>query len=119
MRTSSATLPRAIVESFLRVLSVYAPHICEELWEQLGNAPSVLAADWPAVNEAALARDTVEIVVQVNGKLRARLEVRADLDQEALEASVRAMPEVAKHTAGKDIRRVVIVPNKLANVVAG
>jgi leucyl-tRNA synthetase len=110
---------REAFETLVILLSPFTPHICEELWEQLGNAPSVLAADWPAVNEAALARDTVEIVVQVNGKLRARLEVRADLDQEALEASVRAMPEVAKHTAGKDIRRVVIVPNKLANVVAG
>ena len=115
----TAVVYREAFETLVVLLSPFTPHSCEELWEQLGNPPSVLAATWPEVDDAALVRDTIEIVVQVDGKLRSRLQVGVDIAPADLETEVLAMPEVLKHTAGKNVRRVVIVPNKLVNVVVG
>jgi leucyl-tRNA synthetase len=84
----------------------------------LGNAPSVLRAAWPVVDKAALTRVEVEIVVQVNGKIRGRFQAPAGLPQSELQARALADPAVQKHLEGKTVRKVVVVPDKLVNIAA-
>ena len=119
---ASGEQPRAVfrcaVETAVLLLSPFAPHIAEALWEELGNAPSILQAAWPDVVDAALAREETEIVLQVNGKVRGRLTAPVDLGREELEALARTHPQVARHTEGKTIRKVIVVPNKLVNIAA-
>ena len=107
---------RAAMDSVVRMLSPFAPHVAEELWCELGHEPSILKASWPEVDEAALARDEVEIVLQVNGKVRGRITVPSDMDRDGLEPLVLENEQVRRHTAGKTVRKVIVVPNKLVNV---
>ena len=95
-----------------------APHICEELWNELGHSDSILRADWPALDEKSLSRDELEIIVQVNGKLRAKINVAADIAKEDLEAQVLELEAVKKFTDGMTIRKVIVVPGKLVNIAA-
>jgi leucyl-tRNA synthetase len=104
----------------LRVLYPVAPHIGCALWGDLGfeeEFGSLLDAPWPQVDPAALAQDEIELVLQVNGKLRGKLTVPAEADNATVEAAARASPEVVKFAADKPIKRTVIVPGKLVNVV--
>jgi leucyl-tRNA synthetase len=107
---------RIAMESIVLLLSPFAPHIAEELWGRLGHAPSILGAAWPTVDPAALERETVEVVLQVNGKVRGRIEVGARADREALEAEALAHPAVRKWTEGKTVLKVVVVPGRLVNI---
>ena len=107
---------RAAMEATILLVSPFAPHIAEELWEQLGHAPSVLQAPWPEVDPAALVRDEIDVVVQVNGKVRGHVTVAADATREDLEAAALAEDSVRKHLAGKTVRKVIVVPGKLVNV---
>jgi leucyl-tRNA synthetase len=109
---------REAVESLVLLLSPFAPHIAEELWIEIGHKPSILQASWPAVNTAALARDEVEIVVQINGRIRARMLVPTGLAPKEIEARVLADEAVRKQLGGAAVRKVVVVPGKLVNVVA-
>ncbi|WP_444984213.1 leucine--tRNA ligase [Halomonas mongoliensis] len=108
---------REAVEACVLLLAPITPHACHALWAALGHAEPVIDARWPAVDEAALTRDTIELVVQVNGKLRARLEVAADADKGTIEAQALAAENVQRHTEGKTIRKVIVVPGKLVNIV--
>jgi leucyl-tRNA synthetase len=104
----------------LRVLYPVAPHIGCALWDELGfedELGSLLDAPWPQVDPAALAQDEIELVLQVNGKLRGKVTVPAGADGKVIEAAARASPEVVKHAAGAPIKRVIVVPGKLVNVV--
>jgi len=104
----------------LRVLYPIAPHITHALWQQLGFAAAhgdLLDAPWPAADESALRQDEIELVVQVNGKLRGAIRVPAAADRQAVEAAALADPAVQKFVAGSPVKRVVVVPNKLVNVV--
>ena len=103
----------------LTLLSPVTPHLCEELWEDLGNDTPLAAAAWPAWDEAATQSDTLTIALQVNGKLRGTIEVPADMDKDALEAAARKDEAVLRHTNGMTIRRVIVIPKKLVNIVAG
>ena len=106
----------------LRVLYPACPHITWALWSELGYAAqfgSLLDAPWPQVDEAALARAEIELMLQVNGKLRGSIMVPAGLDKAGVEAAARAAPELAKHLEGAQIKRVVVVPGRLVNVVVG
>lgn len=105
------------LETAIVVLSPIAPHICHELWLALGHADPVIDARWPEVDPDALTRDTVELVVQVNGKVRARLTLAAGLDQEAAVASAMADENVARFVADKPLRKAIHVPDKLINLV--
>ncbi|MDP6438854.1 MAG: class I tRNA ligase family protein, partial [Candidatus Brocadiia bacterium] len=107
---------RASIESMTLLLSPFAPHIAEEIWRELGHEGSVLRATWPAVDKQALARDTVELVVQVNGKVRGRLTAAADAPQSELEAAAMADPSIQKYIEGKTVRKVIVVPNRLVNI---
>ncbi|MFC3283795.1 leucine--tRNA ligase [Litchfieldella rifensis] len=112
-------IAREAVEACVLLLSPITPHACHALWQKLGHSTPAIDAAWPRVDEAALARDSVELVVQVNGKLRARLEVPADADKAAVEAQAMAAENVQRHIEGKAVRKVIVVPGKLVNIVVG
>jgi leucyl-tRNA synthetase len=101
----------------VRCLSPFAPHVCEELWERLGNAPSIFRSPWPAYDPAAAKAEEVEIPIQVNGKLRSKITVPADSDEAAIQAAALADDKVKGHLEGKTVRRIVVVPGRLVNVV--
>ncbi|NBX30326.1 leucine--tRNA ligase, partial [bacterium] len=109
--------PRAILEPFVAILCPFAPHLAEELWEILGRPAPVSLATWPAVEARWLKDDTVEIPVQIQGKLRGRVVVPAGADAEAMKAAAAADPKIAEHLAGRQIVKVVAVPGRLVNFV--
>jgi leucyl-tRNA synthetase len=116
----AAPLLREGLSVLLRVLYPVVPHTAWSLWGDLGFAAEqgdLLDAAWPEVDAKALEQDEIELVLQVNGKLRGRLVVPATADRDAIEAAARSAPEVAKHAGGAAVRKVVIVPGKLVNVV--
>jgi leucyl-tRNA synthetase len=115
--TASATLPRAIVRDFLRVLAPYAPHIGEELWARLGERQLIARAQWPAHDAALCIEDTVELAVQVNGKRRDVIQVPRDADQAAIERTALAADGVVRSIDGKPVRKVIVVPGRLVNIV--
>lgn len=104
-------------ELLLPLLAPFAPHITEELWHVLGHQTSIHTSAWPSYDEAALAQDTVEIVVQVNGKIRARLNVAATLTKDELTAAVQQQPQYAEWLAGKTPVKTIAIPGKLVNLV--
>jgi leucyl-tRNA synthetase len=112
---------RAVMQEALDLvvlmLAPFVPHAAHALWQALGHATPVVDERWPAVDPAALAQDTVEIVVQVNGKLRGRVQIAAGADEAAARAVALADPGVAKFIAGQTVRKLVYVPGKLVNVV--
>ncbi len=118
-----AGMPAVLREGYgilLRVLYPATPHIAHALWQELGYATKLgdlLDAPWPRVDEAALIQDEVELVLQVNGKLRGALKVPATADKAAIEAAALASPEFAKHAEGRSAKKVVVVPGRLVNVV--
>jgi leucyl-tRNA synthetase len=101
----------------IRLMAPITPHICETLWEMIGETGSVVVAPWPEVDEAARIRDQVTLVVQVNGKLRARIELPPGCEQEQAMAAAIADENVTRHTDGKDIRKVIHIPDRLLNIV--
>ena len=103
----------------LTLLFPFTPHLCEELWEDLGHGDSLAREGWPQWREDALQRDVVTVVVQINGKLRGKLEVPADTSREDVERAALAEPNIARHLDGLTVRKVIVVPGKLVNVVAG
>ncbi|MEM7501545.1 MAG: leucine--tRNA ligase [Pseudomonadota bacterium] len=112
---------RAVVqealEAIVLLLAPIVPHLCHELWGQLGHSDALIHAPWPSVDESALERDTVELVVQVNGKLRGRVEVAASAERDAIEAAALADANVQRFIDGKTVRKVIVVPGRLVNVV--
>ena len=109
---------REAVESLIVLISPFAPHVAEELWAQLGHSPSILTAPWPTANAKALARDEVEIVIQLCGKIRCRETIPTSLSPNEIEAHVLAQDSVKKFLTGLTVRKVVVVPGKLVNIVA-
>jgi len=107
-------------ESLLAVvvmLSPMVPHICHALWQELGHESALIDQRWPLVDESALKLDLIEMVVQVNGKLRARLTVPVDASKEAIEADALADENVQRYVEGKEIRKVIVVPGRLVSIV--
>jgi leucyl-tRNA synthetase len=123
--TGAEVRPVEALRTLLLLLNPFAPHLTEELWERLGQefAPGFLglvsAQRWPEFNPAYLAADQVEVVLQVNGKLRDKMTVHKGLENEALQRRALSSPKIQEHIAGKTVRKVIIVPDKLVNVVAG
>lgn len=113
------SLPRAVAEPLCLLLGPLAPHLAEELWQRLGHAESIAYAPWPAFDPALLVDATVEIVVQILGKVRGHVSVPADADAAAIEAAVLADPRIGALLAGQAVRKVVVVPGRLANIVTG
>ncbi|WP_019154918.1 leucine--tRNA ligase [Robertmurraya massiliosenegalensis] len=111
-------LPIRYVEGFVKMLAPIAPHIAEELWEKLGHDGTITYEAWPAYDEAKLVDDEVEIVVQINGKVKAKLMVPADANREALEEIAMGDVKIKEQIDGKTVRKVIAVPGKLVNIVA-
>ncbi|MCK0769962.1 leucine--tRNA ligase [Chromohalobacter canadensis] len=109
---------REALEASVLILAPIVPHACHALWGALGHEAPVIDAEWPVADEAAMVKDSVELAVQVNGKLRARLEVPAAADKAAVEAQALEAENVRRHTEGKTVRKVIVVPGKLVNIVA-
>jgi leucyl-tRNA synthetase len=105
------------LEKVVLMLAPITPHICHELWSQLGAETAVVNESWPQVDEAALVQDKIELMVQVNGKLRSKLSVSASLSKDAIESAALADENVIKFIEGKDVRKVIVVPGRLINIV--
>ncbi|MDY7001027.1 MAG: leucine--tRNA ligase [Thermodesulfobacteriota bacterium] len=106
------------VASVLAALSPSAPHICEELWAEIGHETLLSLTPWPKFDPEALVVDELLVVVQVNGKLRGKVSVRASADKDEIREKALAEPNVAKHLAGKSVKKTIVIPGKLVNVVA-
>jgi leucyl-tRNA synthetase len=108
------------LESMVLLLNPVVPHVCHALWQVLGHAESVLEDQpWPVVDQAALVRDAVTLAVQINGKLRATIELPVNASKDEAEALARAQPQVAHFLEGMTVRKVIVVPGKIVNIVAG
>jgi len=106
------------IEGFIKMLAPIAPHISEELWSRLGHDETITYQPWPSYDEALLVDDEIEIVVQVNGKVRAKINVSKDIAKEEMEQIALDNEHVKYEIEGKDIKKVIAVPKKLVNIVA-
>jgi leucyl-tRNA synthetase len=115
--TKASAVPRAWFEMFVKVLSAFAPHVGEELWQRLGHTTSIAYAPWPVYDDNKLVRDTMVIAVQVGGKLRSQIEVALDASEAAILAAAKADDKVQLFVAGKPIKREIYVKGRLVNLV--
>jgi leucyl-tRNA synthetase len=116
--TNAETIPISVMRTFLILLNPFAPHLASELWERLGSAGDIIGQSWPSYDEKFLTEDEVEIVVQVNGKVRDRMKMSILAGEDEIKAAALANPKIQQLLAGKNIRKVVFVPKKLVNIVA-
>jgi len=112
-------IPREVADTMVRLLAPIAPHVAEELWSRLGYPHSIADAHWPAIDVGALVEDTVELPVQVNGKLRGKVTVPADAADAAVIEAAKADPNVATHLEGKTVRKAIVVKGRMVNLVVG
>jgi len=117
--TAQEKRPRKLLEPFVLLLAPYAPHLAEELWEKLGHNQSLAYAPWPKYDNALLKEDNVTVILQVNGKIRDRIEVPAQISSADLEKLALANAHVQQHLVGKQVKKVIVVPGKLVNIAAG
>ena len=115
--TPLAVRPRSALEPFVLLLGPFAPHLAEELWRILGHKDTLAYEPWPTFDPALVKEDSIEVPVQINGKVRLRLTVPADVDEATLKALALADPKVRELLAGKEPRKVIVVPKKLVNIV--
>ena len=113
----NAGLVREVVIDLIKLLAPFSPHITEEMWNEIGGEGSVHAQKWPSFDEEAMKEDEVEIVLQINGKVRDRIVVPAEADKTAMEKAALAQPKVQQYTEGKTVVKVIAVPGKLVNIV--
>lgn len=111
--------PRAVLEPFLLALSPFAPHVAEELWNRLGHTDTLAYEAWPVWNEEYLKQDSLEIPVQVNGKVRGRVTVPADADEAAIFQAAESAADLQPFIEGKTIRKRIYIPGRMVNLVAG
>jgi leucyl-tRNA synthetase len=116
--TKAGGLTRDQVERLAVTLAPFAPHMAEEIWSLLGHGETISHAPWPAVDPAMLRDDSIELPVQVMGKVRGKITVAADADEKSIEAAALIEPKVAEALKGKTVRKVVVVPGKIVNIVA-
>ena len=110
-------LRQEALEMVVLMLAPITPHICDQLWRALGHDEAVVGVTWPEIDESALKQDKIELMVQVNGKLRAKIKVNAEAAKDVVEAEAMADENVQKFIDGKDIRKVIVVPGRLINIV--
>jgi leucyl-tRNA synthetase len=110
---------RELVKGLVLMLAPFAPHFAEESWERLGHDGSIFDIRWPEWDEALVVEDQVEVVIQVGGKTRGRVSVPRDAEQGAVVAAAQEDATVRRFTEGKEVRKVVYVPNRLLNLVVG
>ncbi|WP_153730707.1 leucine--tRNA ligase [Sporosarcina obsidiansis] len=111
-------LPKAYIEGFILLISPITPHLAEELWSKLGHTDTVAYAQWPTYDETKLSDDTVEVAVQINGKIRAKITVSKDSTKEELEQAALENDDVKQWMDGKELKKIIAIPGRLVNIVA-
>jgi leucyl-tRNA synthetase len=109
---------REAIEGIVVLLSPIVPHITQQLWSELGHDELLADVSWPECDESAMVREEIELVLQVNGKLRSKINVPADADKDSIEASALADAKIMTNIEGKTVRKVIVVPGRLVNIVA-
>jgi leucyl-tRNA synthetase len=109
--------PRAIIEPFVLLVAPFAPHIAEELWSKLGHTASLSQESWPVYDPSKIRSDTIEVVLQVNGKLRGKMDIPVNTTEDELKSLAAGEEAVKRNTLGKTVVRVIVVKNKLVNIV--
>ena len=109
--------PKAYAEGIIKMLSCIAPHICEEMWSLLGHDNTIAFESWPTYDESKTADDTVEMVVQINGKVRAKINVPVDMAKDEVLALAKTDERVTSAVEGKTVIKEIVVPNKIVNIV--
>jgi leucyl-tRNA synthetase len=117
--TRQEVRPRSALNTFVLLLGPFAPHLAEELWRVLGHADTIAYEPWPTYDDALTRADEIEVPIQINGKLRGKVMVPAGIDQAALQAAALADPKIKALLEGKTIKKVIVVPGKLVNIVIG
>jgi leucyl-tRNA synthetase len=116
-RADTAAVLRESVQALILLLSPFAPHLSEELWERLGHTRGIVAAGWPAYDDEAAREEQIEIPVQVNGKVRARVTLPAAASDDDMKAAALAAPSVQPHLNGGEVMKVVVANRRLVNIV--
>ena len=116
-QSSTDTIPISAMRTFLVLLNPFAPHISSELWEKLKSSGDITEQSWPSYEEKFLLEDEVEIVIQVNGKVRDRMMMPIAATEDEMKAAALKNPKIQELIAGKTVRKVVVVPKKLVNMV--
>ena len=111
-------LPVEYIKGFIKMIAPIMPHMAEELWSQFNESDTITYQPWPTYDPSKIVEDEVEMIVQVNGKVRAKLKLAKDTDKDSAEKAALADDNVQKFVAGKDIKKVIVVPNKIVNIVA-
>ena len=107
------------IQDLVKIIAPFAPHFAEELWEKRGHKASVHEEQFPAVNEAALVKDEVEYAVQVNSKIKAKMMIGKDLSNDEIQALVSAHADIAPMLEGKSVKKCIVVPGRLVNLIVG
>jgi leucyl-tRNA synthetase len=113
-----AAISREVIENIVLLLSPIVPHVTQQLWNELGHDEMLANRTWPVCDESALVRDEIELVLQVNGKLRSKINVSADADNATLQSLALADEKIILNIEGKTVRKVIVVPGRLINIVA-
>lgn len=116
-KAQNAGVLREALESVVRLLNPFVPHICEELWQQLGHDGSVEFCGWPTWDERALVAEEMTLVIQVNGKVRGKISIAVDAEKETIEAAALEEQNVKRYLEGKEVRKLIVVPGRLVNIV--
>ncbi len=106
------------LEAMVLMLSPIVPHFCHAMWQSLGHSSAIIDEAWPTVDESALLQDNIELIVQVNGKLRSKIQVATDADKDSIESQALQDANVQNHIEGKTVRKIIVVPGRLVNIVA-
>ena len=117
--TKQTVRSKTVLKTFMLILSPFAPHLAEELWHALGGTNTLAYEPWPSFDASLLKADTIEVPVQINGKVKAKLTVAADISKDALEAAAMSDEKIKPLLEGKTIKKVIVVPGKLVNLVVG
>jgi leucyl-tRNA synthetase len=117
--TKQPVRPRSVLNTFVLLLSPFAPHLAEELWHALGHEQSLAYEPWPTFDEPLTKAEEVEVPVQINGKLRSKVTVPADIDEAALQKIALADEKIRSLIDGKQVRKIIVVKGKLVNIVVG
>ena len=117
LKDKNIALMERVIKDLLILLSPFAPHFCEEMWEQMGYPYSIFNHNWPSYDPKALVKDTIEMAVQVNGQVKYRIEVPQDADKKEIEEATLSDPKAATYLEGKEIVKIIVVPKRLINIV--
>jgi len=109
--------PKSVIEQFILLVSPYAPHVAEELWQRLGHERTLAYEPWPQLDEALARDEQIEVPIQVNGKLRSKMMVPADVEEEQLKQQALADEKIKALVEGKEIRKVIVAKKRLVNIV--